>query len=297
MHVPYRIDATQYDTLDDAWQASALNFKAQLVPHMYFHPVTGDVVHNANSNTVLTDRGDRIADHVGARYRIIQPRDWADPLFKLHDAGAIEVVAIGGFKGGRQFFVQARYNGTFEPREGDKVEPLVTFLGSMDGSTSNKAGETYQRIICRNTFIAAMRDLDRSVRHTGDVELKTAAVETAIAGVVESHQRFKETATAMAQASITAPVFAELVDRVFPMPKAGSRTGKMENIRSKVGELFTSGKGNTGETLWDAFNAVTEWSTHYASTRSGEEGRTHSAWLGSNARRNQQAWDFLRASL
>ena len=46
------------------------------------------------------------------------------------------------------------------------------------------------------------------------------------------------------------------------IPVTDKDSTKRINKREKLVELFTNGRGNVGESKWDALNAVTEYETH-----------------------------------
>ena len=52
----------------------------------------------------------------------------------------------------------------------------------------------------------------------------------------------------------------KLTDELIPVTDKDST--KRINKREKLVELFTNGRGNVGESKWDALNAVTEYETH-----------------------------------
>ena len=52
----------------------------------------------------------------------------------------------------------------------------------------------------------------------------------------------------------------KLVQTLIPIEEEESV--KRQTKREKIVDLFSSGRGNSGESKWDALNAVTEFETH-----------------------------------
>tara|TARA_R100001079_G_C4369453_1_gene118426 strand:- start:413 stop:664 length:252 start_codon:yes stop_codon:yes gene_type:complete len=46
------------------------------------------------------------------------------------------------------------------------------------------------------------------------------------------------------------------------IPVEAEESTRRVNKRERIVELFESGRGNCGETRWDALNALTEYETH-----------------------------------
>ena len=67
------------------------------------------------------------------------------------------------------------------------------------------------------------------------------------------------------------------------------------NIRTQILDLFSSGRGNSGNTRYDLLNGVSDYTDHAMTTR-GEakaEARFESALLSSGAELKQRAFDIL----
>jgi hypothetical protein len=60
---------------------------------------------------------------------------------------------------------------------------------------------------------------------------------------------------------------------------------------SQLNNLFYNGKGNVGRTYYDAFNAVTEYATHFS--RKDSAGRFNYANFGKGADINRRALAVL----
>ena len=72
--------------------------------------------------------------------------------------------------------------------------------------------------------------------------------------------KFGEVANKLRAELFTRDNMTELTEQLIPLTENDST--KRVNKREQLIELFTNGRGNVGESKWDALNAVTEYETH-----------------------------------
>jgi len=82
----------------------------------------------------------------------------------------------------------------------------------------------------------------------------------------------------MAQKRIDTEMVTNFVNSVFDINPEKKLSGKMANKIEQVTNLVEDGKGNGKGTIWDMYNAVTEYADHYMSSSS--ERRAKSALFG-----------------
>jgi len=144
----------------------------------------------------------------------------------------------------------------------------LTLLDSIDQSTMLCGINTSVCVVCANTFRLAMSDKSGEfrfqLRHTKNLAPKIENMEKAIdafCGVTGQFQQALATASEI-------PVTVEDARALFAGWITGSERGistRSYNVVGRLTELFKAGAGNRGETLLDAFSAVTDYYSHESS--------------------------------
>jgi hypothetical protein len=87
---------------------------------------------------------------------------------------------------------------------------------------------------------------------------------------------------------------------MIPLPAKDKSQTRAENQRAKLTELFESGVGQNlpgvSGTAWAAYNAVTEYTNYWRTTRGSQERRFESALIGSGADLVRKSVDYLGAT-
>jgi hypothetical protein len=110
----------------------------------------------------------------------------------------------------------------------------------------------------------------------------------------------------LAEQQVTKTYVEGFVNALMPATKEEVST-RTENRRNQITSLFSTGRGNNGETKWDLFNAVTEYVDHHSNGRVTEsrmdrsealadiesEARFERSILGSGAGLKQKALTLL----
>ena len=228
---------------------------------------------------------------VSEAYKPLQNQDafsWFD--FLLHD-GDVSLESAGSLKDGKRVWILARINQ--DPTDiikGDRVEPYLLLSNSHDGSTAIWIQFTPIRVVCSNTLSYALskRQNDKSVgrafriRHQGNIEQKLGKAKTALNF---ARQRF-EVATDEYKAMARMQLNQQDLDLYLSLVLD---TDTPQSVRAypQVVANFESGRGNKGQTLWDAYNGVTEWLDHQRGN--SDSSRLESAWFGNSAKTRAQA--------
>jgi hypothetical protein len=138
------------------------------------------------------------------------------------------------------------------------------------------------RVVCANTASFALGEKGEavhevSVRHSGDMGAKLEEVARLMKLAAESFESQAQIAQALARAPMTqndaAAFFAQMLTGEDDVTEAAKKFKYAEGrVASRYGhqnavlmDLFNAGKGNVGETRWDAINAITEYVDHQRS--------------------------------
>lgn len=256
--------------LNCALQMAKLDFGAVAEP---VKDIRGNVIARVQ-NIARVDDGNSLGV-VGAGYEITQTRQ----AFKYLEAlpGGVNFQRGGMLKGGR-FFLSAEFD-TFEAAPGDDMTAYGVFLSSFDGSWANRVvwvlGRHSCTNICRFEIGAASMNkavlrtagtssksdrAGRAAKHTKNHELK---LDKFIFELNMAQTTLREEVARLNRTPIDILQFTRLVETVID----GDST-RAENMRGEViGEFGNTSRGNSGRTLWDAFNSFTAFDTHLATRR------------------------------
>lgn len=209
-----------------------------------------------NKKALLRDDTLAQLGFVSKSYEVVQNSVLTGLVRPLVEEGLLEVKNTGWIKGGRLVFVQAQMAEEFTVA-GESHQGMLTLLNSHDGSTQLSAGVTDVRVICQNTFAMAYSEMSTRLQHKLGVNERALGITETLEYVNTRMKMFQDAAETLSRAKAT----TAQVEQVFR-----SAYGKKqdETVRNwdELWALYRNGRGNEGSTLWDAFNAVTEFSTH-----------------------------------
>ena len=235
--------------------------------------------------SLVRDNDARVLGVVTDFYHPLQNREaftWFD--FLLHE-GNVSLEAAGSLKNGKRIWILAKINNAdADILDGDVVKPYLLLHNSHDGSTAVWIQFTPIRVVCWNTlsWAASSRHQDEKaqkairIRHSGSITEQLALAQNTLD---LTRQMFTHTVCEyreMARKSITTELLEFYVGKVLE-----TETPTSTRAWSQIAQNFESGRGNQGQSLWDAYNAITEW-LDYQRGRS-EATRLESAWFGDSA--------------
>lgn len=219
-------------------------------------------IHRADTDAVL--------GVVGRRYTPIQNAE----LFGIPDVLVQEGVCgyhtAGSLRDGRIVWALARmgeYTVTRLDGSADPIQRYLLWSTRHDGLAPVVGGFSDVRVVCANTLDAAMsRGLSNrfSVRHTASASSRLDEAHRFLNQLMVNAAKQSEDFQRMAHVRMDADAmrdFAnEWLEAIAGEPK---KQAKRRQQVDKLIHLFEGGEGNTGQSLWDGFNAVTEWLDHH----------------------------------
>jgi phage/plasmid-like protein (TIGR03299 family) len=235
---------------------------------------------------------------VSQQYQPLQNQDafsWFD--FLLHD-GDVSLEAAGSLKQGKRIWVLAKVNGlTTDVLRDDAVEPYLLLSNSHDGSTAIWIQFTPIRVVCANTLSYALSRSENDrlsnrafrIRHQGDIQAKLSQAQLALDFARQRFAVATEEYQAMARYQLNQADFDLYLSCVLD-------TEDPQSTRAypKISANFQQGRGNKGQTLWDAYNGVTEWLDYQ---RGSDANRLDSSWFGASSKTRQLAHSTALALL
>jgi phage/plasmid-like protein (TIGR03299 family) len=223
---------------------------------------------------------------VAPSYEPLQNEDLKQLVAPMVEEGVLTVENQGFLSKGAKVFIQLKVNKEFEVI-GESYKGYLTLLNSHNGTASVAIGPAMERVICSNTFQAAYNEIGEKFRHSEGVTERVLNTTSITNFVDEAMKVYASKVETLANTRCTGAQFREALETIYKKPVDEMR----ENFVSKLNDLFYNGRGNEGRTMYDLFNACTEWSNHYA--RKTKAGNVHYSQFGKGADLNRRAMSVL----
>ena len=207
------------------------------------------------------------SQHLGIVKEGYRPIQIEEMLNVIKDAstviGDIEHTGFAESRGGRKMVVRSRLLHDID-MDGDVIQPHFYTVIDNTGMGSNKTLPSTIRVTCDNAMHIISKDqslgkLD-GVRHAATFEEKIETMVNQIKSNVSNTIRFASDARKLRGQKFDRNQMTKLVQTLIPVEEEESV--KRQTKREKIVDLFSSGRGNSGESKWDALNAITEFETH-----------------------------------
>lgn len=255
---------------------------------------------------IIRESDSKVLGYAGPRYHVVQNSTLFAVGEALVEAGSRWETA-GSLYGGRRVWALLRLEDAKDVGGGDLVVPYLLLANAHDGSRAAECLLTSVRVVCRNTFrIATRAAAEGSFRfiHSASVEARLVQAGDVLLAARKRWAAFcaaseKARAARMGEAERLAFVASALA---LPGtdPKVGDWTGqarrKLEVAKACLA-MEREAAAATGDpgSVWEAFNAVTRFTTHEQTVRgkgtSAEaERRIEAATWGDGATIASEAW-------
>lgn len=220
---------------------------------------------------------------VKGKYEVVSTAEMIEPFVKATQRLGLSLNQAGLINGGRRIFLTAQMPDLFEVRSGDAVAKKVCALIFNDGYGSNSFLPIQERLYCANQLPMMKklaRELGLKVPHTKNYKDRIDQALFAVESAVEEIDTFNELCKDLAEDEFTELdmlgfTFALFPDtsirRVSDAHDEDRRSTKLDSKRERVQELFREGRGNQGNSRFDALNAVSEYAQHEALARRVEK--------------------------
>jgi phage/plasmid-like protein (TIGR03299 family) len=213
---------------------------------------------------------------VGRRYTPISNAESFGILDGLVDGGA-KVINAGFYKHGQTVFVNLDL-GEFTVR-GDTIRRRMNVRTSHDGTSSLGVTMSSWRMVCSNGMYGWGADETVSIRHTTSWKHQMSKAREVL-GIAERYQIwFQGVLDNLTKAKCT-----DVQVRAMASDWFNEETTKGQNAIQTVTELYRYGRGNRGETWYDAYNGLTEYVDHYQSRGRSQEKKDLSNTMGAGKR-------------
>ncbi|NJO61926.1 MAG: DUF932 domain-containing protein [Richelia sp. RM2_1_2] len=182
---------------------------------------------------------------------------------------------------------------------GREFDPFLNFGTSHDGSCVFYANTSNICTVCNNTFSANLRikgrGINARVKHTKNAPMRlqnvAQIIEAAIGVQAEFANAFSEFEKQKIDKRKAENLFAGFLIGGKEVEKISTRT---VNTVAELTNLFARGPGNRGESLADAFSAVTDYYTHESSGGTNRLKQFTSSEFGSGNDKKQEFFSLLQ---
>jgi phage/plasmid-like protein (TIGR03299 family) len=187
----------------------------------------------------------------------------------------------------------------------DEQKNYLMFSTGHDGSASYRFGLVNTRVVCWNTFQAALSEaLSRlfTVRHTANAKSRVEQAQQALQGLKDSVQGVEAKLNFLAGRKVTRESAMAIFDRLFPRTEKVDDGGrkvlesstKRNNVLANILSIYDDNDGNAYPeqrgSMYNLFNAVTNYTDH---ARGNQDTRSESALFGSGARLKNTAMEVI----
>ena len=264
-------------------------FDVNKVPQ--FIELNGEKVLTGAYATVRTDTG-AVLGTVGEKYTPLQNTEqfkWFQPFL---DTREVAFETAGVLKDGAIVWALARIlsgDGVVDAGGGDTINKYLMTYTSHDGSLATGVMFAPIRTVCWNTLSMNLSsDVAKQlkVRHTKRQITTLNEIRETISLMDREFQMTASQFQKLKRAIINKDDMVRYVKIVLECDKEEKLSTRMSNIIDRCVELAYTGRGNNGESVWDAYNGVTEWLTH---ERGSDNNRLHQNAFGPGAAINQRA--------
>jgi len=215
--------------------------------------------HNGVFALERSDNGAHLGS-CGRKYRPIQMDEMFDILNTASDrVGDIKHDGYTMAGDGRRVVVRSKLGEPIDV-DGDKVDGYFYTVIDNTGMSSNKCAPSTNRIACDNALHLIEKRRGDNLRHSDTFDANVEGMVTRIVRNIEDFTGFNDTIEFLKSNKFSRDQMAKLTQKLIPVEKEEST--RRVNQREKIVELYESGRGNVGESRWDALNAFTEFETH-----------------------------------
>lgn len=257
-----------YKTVEEALEASGLNFIVEKKKLQFnfggFKTVPDKMV------TIRTDKKDSDECYlgtVGNNYEVIQNIEQFQVFNEFAKEGIISFENAGIFGNGEKTYVQVLLPNCIEINSdrGDIIEKYITIVNSHDGTISLQAFISPIRIVCRNTFNAAIRTTKEKnkIKHTKNAQDKLKAAVEMLNKSLEIYNEFDEFVIAANRTKEFSDSETKNFVKILMPEKENSKfLTRTENRQSELIETIYNGIGQNEigkHNLYWLFNGVTNY--------------------------------------
>jgi len=211
---------------------------------------------------------------VSKRYEVVQNKEAFQPFDEVLLNHGYTYETAGALGNGERIWILAKAPNKRTVGD-DKINQYVLLYNSHDGSSGIVMRPTLIRVVCRNTLDISLdgKGITCTLKHTKNVRERldelTQALEYADGNITAAIETMKY----MQEYTTTLKDVTKYFESLFPTLKKRGQTiiNPQTGLKSPdyatphyeaLKHNYYHGQGNKGKTMWDAYNAVTEYIDH-----------------------------------
>jgi len=228
---------------------------------------------------------------VKGRYTCVQNYDCFGFFDTVVGENAAVYHTVGSLGKGERVWIMAKLPQDIVVKDRDVSNLFLLLSASHDGSSPITAKFTPVRVVCQNTLNAALKGKKEvSIRHTGQADIKLREAHKLMGIIKTQLEATQVNYDAMASKMVTTNALDEFFRKVFPENPSAKNNTRRSNIIQTVTNLYHTGKGNVGHSVWDLYNGVTEYVDHHRSINN-DGNRWENGVFGSGAAIKEKAME------
>jgi hypothetical protein len=273
----------------------------------------------------------RIFGYAGERYGIIQNKDLAKMIDLLTEKWELQTVGALGY--GETVF--ATLDAGMDEIGGEEIGKYFSITDTKDGATAGNLLFGATRIVCQNTFDAALSGakITASLIHHEGIQNEMKYRLELMAKLQKAEEISMALFKQMAEVILTPDDLSFVWNKVFPQPKRRARAQLMdsfegidvtkefasiyaeaekaqamheynteyaEKMRERAGETLSEMNADNGKlanTAWYAFHAITALADHRNSNRGDGTQQAISSLFGNRAKEKRTAFKAIQARI
>jgi hypothetical protein len=204
-------------------------------------------------------------------YGVVQLADVFAPAQVLVERGEMELTSLQVVNGGSKVrlggllgvSVIERLGGSEAP---DALAHFASFEADFSGAARNQARLFTLRLVCFNGATTKDSSGLVSIRHSLNAENRTREAYATLLNLSQAALREAGDFQRMASVPMGRNEYLRFAQRLLAEVRGEADTADKVTRREReiveLCELFVNGAGNTGSTLWDGYNSVTDWLDH-----------------------------------
>lgn len=234
-------------------------------------------------------------------------------LFEFLDSvidGKARYHTAGALKDGRIVWALIKLTDDLHVKRLDGTDDVLEkhlMFSAGHGNVAAVLAYTNVRPVCWNTWSAVARQKNAlRFSHFSTMNEKIEAARAAITGEADVFEQSREVYQKLAETPLRSTDWTKFAEKLLLDGKDKESLGKfqakhLDDAVEELTALYRHGRGNTGESKWDAWNAVTEYVDHKRTAvgpKALTEGevtsrRLFSAWFGDGAKLKERAFALL----
>lgn len=232
-------------------------------------------------------------------YAPFQNSELAEMLIRISEKTGYNIHSGGLFNSGAKVYLQLESPNKIQGigNNNDTVNGFLTGLNSHDGSTSLKWGETNITISCRNTFMAALRSLKSSARHTQAIHNRVEEAIRTLSGVIIEEKSLFDKFITLSEIAVDKKTIARVVKSISNVDILADSQQEISTYQqNRVNDLLSSIASEMeqkGQTKWGLLSGVTNYTTHKMPVPKRDNARLESIYLGSGYQINNSAFELV----